>query len=90
MINIDYYKFTSFTPYELSGEVYKTLKEAKSAYMEHLRCGHRLGGCIYGCTAKDDSISLTYTPFYSDTKTFGKTRYTNIGHAIDSGSYTLG
>lgn len=88
-MKIDYYRFDCFLPYRLGGEAYGRLKEAKSAYMKHLNHGHRLGNNIYGCTDKDDSIFLTYTPFYSDTKTFGRTNLTNISHAIKNGNYTL-
>ena len=69
-MKVDYYRFECFLPYKLGGEAYCRLKEAKFAYMEHLNHGNRLGNCIYGCTEKDYSIYLTYTPFYSDSKTF--------------------
>lgn len=88
-MKVDYYRFECFLPYRLGGEAYGSLKEAKSAYMWHLNRRHRFGSGIYGCTEKDDTISLTYTPFYSDTKTFGRTSLTNIGHAIKNRKYKL-
>lgn len=88
-MKVDYYKFESFEPYRLGGEVYGTLKEAKSAYLERFNQGNRLGCDIYGCTEKEDAIYLTFTHFYSDTKTFGRTYLTNIGHQIRNGKYIL-
>lgn len=90
MIKIEYYKFSCLCPYQLGGKIYRTLGEAKRAYITDLSHGYKLGNCIYGCTSKDDSISLSYTPYFSDTQRFGKTSLTNIGQAIKRGSYTLG
>lgn len=86
----EYYKFSCLFPYQLGGKVYRTLGEAKNAYITYLSHGYRLGSCIYGCTSKDDSIALSYTPYYSDIRRFGKTALTKIGEAIKQGNYTLG
>lgn len=87
MVRIDYYKFEVCDPYKYGGECYRTLREAKKAYMKHLQQGHRVGCNILGCTLKDDCIFLTYTPWYSDVKAFGRTELTNIGHAVKMGKY---
>lgn len=87
MVRIDYYKFEVCDPYKYGGECYRTLREAKEAYMKHLQQGHRVSCNIYGCTLKDDCIFLTYTPWYSDVKAFGRTELTNIGHAVKTGKY---
>ena len=34
---------------------------------------------------KDDSISLTFTPWYGGVKPFGRTELTNIGYAVKIG-----
>ena len=62
MIKIDYYKFDVYEPYRFCGECHKTLRETKQAYIKHLQQGHRVGCVISGCTLKDDSIFLTFTP----------------------------
>ena len=87
MARIDYYKFEVCDPYKYGGECYRTLREAKEAYMKRLQQGHRVGCNILGCTLKDDCIFLTYTPWYSDVKAFGRTELTNIGHAVKMGKY---
>ena len=87
MIKIDYYKFSVYNPYRLGGECYRTLREAKQAYIEHLLQGHHVSCDIYGCTMKDDCIFLTYTPWYSDVRSFGRTQLTNIGYAVKIGKY---
>lgn len=89
MVRIDYYKFSVYDPYRLGGECHRTLREAKAAYMKHLQQGHRVGCDILGCTLKDDSIFLTYTPWYSDEQAFGRTELTNIGYAVKIGKYKL-
>ena len=33
MAKIDYYKFGVYVPYKLGGECYRTLREAKQAYI---------------------------------------------------------
>ena len=81
MAKIDYYKFDVYDPYKCGGECHRTLREAKAAYLEHLQQGHRVSCDILGCILKDDSIFLTYTPWYSDVKTFGRTKLTRIGYA---------
>lgn len=89
MIKIDYYKFGVYEPYKIGGECHRTLREAKESYIKHLQQGHRVGCDILGCTLKDDSIFLTFTPWYSDVKAFGKTELTNIGYAVKIGKYEL-
>ena len=89
MAKIDYYKFGVFEPNRHGDECHKTLREAKQAYIEHLLQGHHVSCDIYGCTLKDDSIFLTFTPWYSDVKAFGRTEMTNIGYAVKVGKYKL-
>ena len=87
MVRIDFYNFDCYEPYKLGGECYRTLREAKAAYMKHLQQGHSVGCFIYGRTLNDDSIFLTFTPWYSDVRAFGRTELTNIGHAVKIGKY---
>lgn len=89
MANIDYYKFGVYEPYKFGGECYRTLREAKKAYIKHLQQGHRVCCDILGCTLKDDCIFLTFTPWYSDMKAFGRTKLTKIGHAAKIGKYKI-
>lgn len=89
MARIDYYKFDVHEPYKLGGERYRTLHEAKKAYMKHLQQGQRVGCDILGCTLKNDSIFLTFTPWYSDVQAFGRTKLTRIGHAVKIGEYKI-
>ena len=89
MVRIDHYKFSIDDPYKMGGECYRTLREAKQAYIKHLQQGHRVGCDILGCTQKDDSIFLTFTPWYSDVKAFGRTELTNIGYAVKIGFYQI-
>lgn len=89
MAKIDYYKFDVFEPYKFGGECHRTLQDAKQAYLSHLWQGHNIGCNIYGCTLKDDSIFLTFTPWYSDAKAFGRTEMTNIGYAVKIGKYRI-
>lgn len=88
-MKIDYYKIPVYDPYKYGGECYRTLREAKNAYMRHIQQGHRVGCDILGCSLKDDSIFLTYTPWYSDVKSFGRTELTNIGYSVKVGKYLL-
>lgn len=88
-MKIDYYNFSIYDPYKFGGECYRTLREAKNAYIKHMYYGHRVGSDIWGCSLKDDSIFLTYTPWYSDVKAFGRTQLTNIGEAVKAGKYKL-
>lgn len=88
-MKIDYYKFPVYNPYKFGGECYRTLREAKNVYMRHIQQGHRVGCDILGCSLKDDSIFLTYTPWYSDVKAFGRTELTNIGYSVKVGKYEL-
>ena len=89
MAKIDYYKFDVYEPYKLGGECHRTLREAKQAYIKHLKQGHHVGCEILGCTQKDDSIFLTFTPWYSDVKAFGRTELTKIGYDVKTGKYKL-
>ena len=89
MVRIDYYKFAVYEPYKFGGECYRTLREAKQAYVKHLQKGHRVGCQILGCTLKDDSIFLTFTLWYSDVQAFGRTELTNIGYAVKIGKYKI-
>lgn len=88
-MKIDYYKFDVYDPYKLGGECYRTLREAKNAYIKHIQQGHRVGCDILGCSLKYDSLFLTFTPWYSDVKSFGRTKLTNIGYAVKAGKYEL-
>lgn len=88
-MKIDYYQFDVYDPYKFGGECYRTLREAKNAYIKHMQQGHRVGCDIVGCSLKDDSIFLSYTPWYSDVKAFGRTKLTNIGYAVKAGKYKL-
>ena len=86
MERIDYYKFDVYEPYKFGGECLRTLREAKAAYLKHLQQGHRVGCDIYGCTQHIPFyMSLTFTPWYSDVKAFGRTKLTNIGNAVKIG-----
>ena len=89
MAKVDYYKFGVYEPYKVCGERCRTLREAKKVYLKHLQEGHRVSCDILGCTLKDDSIFLTFTPWYSDEQVFGHTRLTNIGHAVKIGKYRI-
>lgn len=89
MARIDYYKFSVYDPYKFGGECYKTLREAKQAYLKHLRHDHCVGSDILGCTLKDDCIFLTYTPWYSDVRAFGRTELTDVGYAVKIGNYKI-
>lgn len=88
-MKIDYYNFDVYDPYKLGGECHRTLREAKNAYIKYMQQGHRVGCDIRGCSLKDDSIFLTYTPWYSDVKAFGRTKLTKIGYAVKTGKYKL-
>lgn len=89
MARIDYYKFNVYDPYRFGGECFRTLREAKAAYIKHLQRDHRVGSDIFGCTLKDDCIFLTYTPWYSDVRAFGRTELTNVGYAVKIGKYKI-
>ena len=89
MIKIDYYKFYVCEPKWHGDECHKTLRDAKQAYIKHLHQGHYVNSEIYGCTLKDDSISLTFTPWYGGVKPFGRTELTNIGYAVKIGKYRI-
>ena len=89
MVRTDYYLFYVYKSHKFVEECHKTLREAKQAYINHLKQGHRLGCDIYGCTLKEYGTSLTFTPWYSDVKAFGRTELTNIGYAVQIGKYIL-
>lgn len=78
----DYYKFDVFSPYVFGGEIHKRLVDAKRAYLSHITRGHRIGSCIYGYATKDEDVALTYTPYYSDIGSLGRTKLTLIGKAF--------
>lgn len=59
-MKIDYYKFDVYDPYKFGGECYRTLREAKNAYIKHMQQGHRVGCDILGCSLKDDSIFFDF------------------------------
>lgn len=82
MARVDFYKFYVYEPYKPCGECHRTLREAKQAYIKHLRQGHRVGCDILGCTLKDDSIFLTYTSWYNDEGAFGRTELSSVGYAV--------
>ena len=86
----DYYIVTIFNPVMSQDIKYRTLTEAKTAFLNFIRmavkiCSH----FIYGKTYKEYNISLTYTPFYSDTQKSGKTRQTMYCRLIKQGEYKL-
>lgn len=89
MTKVDFYKFAVYDPYKFGSECHRTLREAKAAYIKHLQQGHRVSCDILGCSLKDDSIFLTFTSWYSDVKTFGRTKLTNIGYAVNVGKYKI-
>lgn len=83
----DYYVITIFNPVMSQDIKYRTLTEAKAAFLNFIRIGVRIcSHFIYGRTYKDDNISLTYTAFYSDTQKFGKTKQTMYGRLIKQGN----
>lgn len=77
----DYYKFHVFRPYIFDGEKHRTLREAKEAVYAHIAKGHEGSWSILGCTLKDDCNFLTYTPWWSDEHSFGRTKLTWYGEA---------
>lgn len=88
-VKVDYYEFTDFSV-PFPGKVQKrTMFEAKRTYLHLLSVGHRLSCEINGKTIIDDSIFLTFCPFYSDTKTFGRTETTHIANTIEHGDYEI-
>lgn len=89
MKKIDFYNFSVFKPYKVNGECYRTLKKAKEAFRKHLAMGHKIGGSIYGYSLKDTSNAITFTPWFCDTKEFGKTLTTLIGRTIDNGAFAI-
>jgi hypothetical protein len=78
----DFYKFDVFSPYVFDGERHSRLVDAKRAFLRHIAQGHRVGSCIYGYATKEEDVALTYTPYYSDTGSLGRTKLTLIGKAL--------
>jgi hypothetical protein len=78
----NYYKFDVFQPYIFGGEIHKRLVDAKRAFLQHIAQGHSIGNCIYGYATKDENVALTYTPYYSDIGSLGRTKLTLIGKAF--------
>lgn len=83
----DYYQYSNYGIPFPHFRNYHTLYEAKQAYMREFTDGCRLSSGILGKTVRDSSIFLTFTPFYSDTKTFGRTQTTYIGEQVKRGEY---
>lgn len=81
-MKFNYYKFDVFQPYIFGGEIHKRLVDAKRAFLQHIAQGHRIGNCIYRYGTKDEDVALTYTPYYSDIGSFGRTKLTLIGKAF--------
>lgn len=90
MIKPNYYTVSIFNPVISQETKYKTLREAKIAVLHFSKIGVKLcSHFIYGKCKEDEDISLTYTPFYCDTKTFGRTKTTMYGNLIKQGRYKL-
>lgn len=89
-MKIDYYTISIFN-LAISQEIkYSTLKEAKKAFLHFVKKGVVLcSHFIYAKSYKDECISLTYTPYYSDTQSFGRTKTTMFGKAIKEGRYKI-
>lgn len=83
----DYYTFYEYGRLFPHSRQFRTLREAKNAYWNAFCAGCHLNGSILGMTSKDDYIFLTYTPFYNDTHTFGRTITTEIGKMVKDGEY---
>lgn len=85
-MKIDYYVISIFNPI-ISQEIkYRTLKEAKKALIHFVKKGVRISShFIYAKSYKDEDVCLTYTPYYSDTQSFGRTHITMFGKAIKQG-----
>lgn len=81
-MKFNYYKFDVFQPYIFGGEIHKRLVDARRAFLQHIAQGHRIGNCIYRYGTKDEDVALTYTPYYSDIGSFGRTKLTLIGKAF--------
>lgn len=89
-MKINYYIIGIFNPI-ISQEIkYRTLKEAKRALIHFVKKGVRLSShFIYAKSYKDEYVPLTYTPYYSDTQSFGRTQITTFGKAIKQGRYKI-
>lgn len=89
-MKIDYYVISIFNPIISQDIKYSTLKEAKKALIHYVKKGVKLSShFIYAKSYKDEDIGLTYTPYYSDTQSFGRTQMTMFGKAIKQGRYKL-
>lgn len=85
-MKIDYYVISIFNPIFSQEIKYRTLKEAKKALIHFVKKGVRISShFIYAKSYKDKDVSLTYTPYYSDTQSFGRTHITMFGKAIKQG-----
>lgn len=82
-MKIDYYVISIFNPIFSQEIKYRTLKEAKKAFIHFVKKGVRISShFIYAKSYKDEDVRLTYTPYYSDTQSFGRTHITMFGEAI--------
>lgn len=81
-MRVEYYSYNKFSggyPYERD---FLTLREAKRSYLMDRNAGAELSNCIYGKTSQDESIYITYVPFYSDTRSFGRAKLTMVGAGL--------
>lgn len=80
MERCDYYFFQTFTSHAPARDVKSdTLAKAKKEFLRYRRYGARMTQCIIGCSSKEGSPFVTYTPFYGDTQDFGRTVRTCAG-----------
>ena len=84
-MKIDYYSFYA----EYKGKkrwAFKTLSRAKREFLFLIQKGVYFNAhCIYGKTKEDEDIVLSYTLYYYDTHSFGKTKLTNCGELKKAG-----
>lgn len=89
-MKVDFYKFQCFSigyPYDVCK---KTLTEAKEVYRQMKFKGYRLSCFIYGCTEEDSSIFLTFTPWWEEDYSFGRTIHTYLGEKYLKRNLTAG
>lgn len=80
MIRCDYYFFQVFASNVSTRDIKaRTLRKAKQAFMRCHRFGMRMTSSIIGCSFKENSPFITYTPFFEDTNDFGRTERTCAG-----------
>ena len=85
-MKIEYYVISIFNPIFSQEIKYRTLKEAKKALIHFVKKGVRISShFIYAKSYKDEDVRLTYTPYYSDTQSFGRTQITMFAEAIKQG-----